>query len=142
MLIAWLAVFYTFSVLVKFSDRNVSSVKAAMLLEEGSEALRSVRDSSWTSNIANLSSGATYRFSYNTSTNTWSAGSDLSMIDGKFDRTFVLTDVNRDSDFNVTTSGGFFDAGSRKATITVSWFQNNATTSESLETYVFNDFNN
>ncbi len=142
MLIVWLTVFYTFSVLTQFTSKNTNSIKASMLLEEGSEALRSLRDSSWKTNIAPLSSGVDYRLLYSMSTDSWTIINEPSMIDGKFDRTFSLSDVSRDSStFNVVSSGGVFDADSKKVDITVSWYQGNATTSESLETYIFNDFN-
>lgn len=142
MLVAWLAVFYTFSVLTQFSSRNTSSIKASMLLEEGSEALRSIKDVSWTTNIvplASCTSSSPCRITYDFVNNLWEATTSPILIDGKFDRTFFLSDVYRDSSFNVVSSGGTLDAGSEKATITVSWFQGNATTSESLETYLFND---
>ncbi len=145
MLIVWLAVFYTYSVLTQFSNRNTSSIKASMLLEEGSEALRSLKDSSWTANITASSvctSSNPCRLSYNTANNSWSATTSNIMIDGKFDRTFFLSDVNRDSNFNVVISGGTLDSGSKKATVVVSWYQGNSTTSQSLETYLFNEYNN
>ena len=141
-LMVWIAVFYTYSVLTQFSSRNTSSVKASMLLEEGSEALRSIKDSSWTSNIEASSvctSSNPCRLSYDMTSDLWSATTSNIMIDGKFNRTFFLSDVNRDSNFNVVNSGGTLDLGSKKATVVVSWYQGNSTTSQNLETYLFND---
>ena len=145
MLMVWLAVFYTYSGLTQFSSRNTSSIKASMLLEEGSEALRSLRDSSWNTNIEASSictNSNPCRLFYNITNNSWSATTSNIIIDDKFDRTFFLSDVNRDLNFNVVTSGGTLDTGSKKATIIVSWKQGNATTSQSLEAYLFNEYNN
>ncbi|MFA6463548.1 MAG: prepilin-type N-terminal cleavage/methylation domain-containing protein [Candidatus Paceibacterota bacterium] len=144
-LIVWIVVFYTFSVLTQFSSRSNSSIKASMILEEGGEALRSLKDSSWTNNIAPSSTctdSYPCRLSYNTISNLWTSTTSLIMIDNKFDRIFFLSAVNRDSNFNVVTSGGTIDQNSKKATVIVSWYQGNATTSQSLETYLFNDLNN
>ncbi len=145
MLIVWITVFYTFSALSQFSLKDVSFVKASMLLDEGAEALRSMRDRSWTSNIVPLSicmSTSPCRLNYNENLNLWEATTSLVMIDGRFDRIFFISDVGRDSTFNVVSSGGIFDPNSKKATIIVSWYKGNATTSQSVETYLFNDFKN
>ena len=145
MLVVWLAVFYTFSVLTKFSARNTSSIQASMLLEEGSEALRSLRDASWSANISTLSactSSSPCRLTYDQTNNVWGTTVTPILIDNKFDRTFYFSDVYRDPTFNVVSSGGTIDVNSKKATVVVSWYQNNATTSQSLETYLFNISNN
>ena len=41
------------------ADRNTKA-KALAIAQEGMEAVRSIRDASWTTNIAGLSFGATY----------------------------------------------------------------------------------
>ncbi len=142
MLALWVGVFWCFSIVTQFAERDTSYVQAGFLLEEGSEALRSIRDAGWTSNIAALTVGNTYYLTYNSTSNLWTSSTVNTFVESKFQRSFVLSSVSRDSNFNVVSSGGTVDSGSRKATITVSWKNGNATTSQILETYLFNDFNN
>lgn len=139
---ALIAIVGVFGGLSKLSYRNTARIQAAMLAEEGVEALKTMRDAGWTSKISPLNtSGTTYRLFWTgsawTSTTTSSA-----LIDNMFDRTFVVTPVNRDVSFNVVSSGGSVDTNSRKIVVTVSWLDDNATTSKSLEDYIFNSFNN
>ncbi len=127
--------------LTKLSYRNTPRVQAAMLAEEGTEALKTMRDSGWTSQIASLTVGSTYRLAW--TGGSWKATTSSALIDNAFDRTFVLSDVNRDSvTFNVVTSGGVLDTSTKKATVTVAWRDDGATTTKSLETYLFNTFSN
>lgn len=129
--------------LSQLSYRNTARIQAALLLEEGTEALKVMRDSSWTNNIATLSTATTYRFEWSTSTATWLATTTgLALIDGVFDRSFTVSNVNRDAGFNIVSSGGTLDSGSKNVTVTVSWLDGNATTTRSLNTYIFNSFNN
>lgn len=132
-----------FGGLTSLSLNNTPRVQAAMLLDEGGEALRLMRDSGWAANIASLTDGVTYRFIWQNSS--WKATTSVVMIDDFFDRTFVLSAVNRDAtthDIQVSTSTGVLDTGTRKATVTVSWREPTATTSKSVQTYLFNAFNN
>lgn len=125
--------------LTSLSLKNTPKLQAAMLLGEGAEALRVIRDSGWTSNIATLSNGTTYRFTWDTAEGRWRATTSASMIDGMFDRTFTLSAVNRDStSYDPVTTGGTLDTGTRKALIQVSWNDGTGTTTKSVETYIYN----
>lgn len=137
---ALVAIMGTYGGLTGLSLRNTPKIQAAMLLEEGSEILRLMRDTGWSSKISSLSNGTTYRFIWQN--NAWTSTTSVQMIDSFFDRTFVLSAVNRDASYNIVTSGGTLDTGTRKATITVSWRDGNATTSRSVELYIYNTFNN
>ncbi len=133
-------VFAAFSGVVKYAEQNTALVKAGYLAEEGIEALRMMRDSGWTTNIASLTTGSTYRLAWSGSQ--FVATTTNSFIDKQFDRTVVLSSVGRDSNYNIVTSGGTTDTGTRKATVTVSWKNGSATISQSIETYIFNTFSN
>lgn len=124
--------------MANLSLKNTDAVQANFSLEEGAEIVRVLRDTSW-SNISSLTNGTTYRFLWNTST--WVATTSVFMID-QFDRTVVFSAVNRDSNFNIVQSGGTLDTGTRKATISVAYQRDGATTTKSLEMYIFNTFNN
>ena len=129
---------YTLTARYALSDTKV--LKAAMLSEEGVEILKFMRDSGFAANIASLTNGTTYRFSWDGAE--WTSTSVHSWIDGRFDRTFVLSAVNRDASNNVVSSGGTSDSGSRKATISVAWKENTGTTTKTIEMYLFDVFNN
>lgn len=130
------------SAVMKIGYRNTPYIQSALLAEEGAEALRVMRDTSWSSNIASLSNGTNYRFYFDSSASTYTATTTYFLIDSKFDRTFSLSAVSRDNNHDVVSSGGTNDSNSRKATITVSWRENNATTTKVIETYISNAFEN
>lgn len=101
------------------ADRN-DKAKAAVFAQEGMEAVRNIRDGSWTNNIATLTFGATYYLT--TSGSQWALTlTNPGVLDGKFTRTIVLDNVSRDINSNIVTAGGTNDAATKKATVTVSW---------------------
>lgn len=134
------SIFGVFATTVKMGKNNIPHIQAALLAEEGAEAVKMLRDFGWAQNVATLSNGTTYRLGWDGSR--WTATTSAAMIDNKFDRTFVLSSVSRDSNFDVVTSGGTSDSGSRKAVVSVSWMENGATTTKNLEFYIFDSFNN
>ena len=129
-----------YSAIEKYSFANVRSLKAIELAEEAGEVLRFMRDSGWTANIASLTNGTTYR-TYWTGT-AWTISTTAPLIESKYDVSFVLSAVNRDTNYNVVSSGGTLDTSSRKALISVAWKENNATSTKTSEEYLFNVFNN
>ncbi len=139
MAIVLVTVINVYHALAALSLQNTEKIQSAFLLEEGVEAVRILRDRGWTANIASLSSEGVYYLNFQGGT--WVATTSRQIIDG-FDRKLVISPVNRDGSFNIVTSGGSVDTNSRKATITVEWNTRNGTTSTSIDTYVFNTFNN
>lgn len=128
--------------LTALSIKNTPYVQAAMLLEEGAEAVKMMRDSGWSQNINTLTNGTPYGFTWAAATG-WRATSTIPMIDSFFYRTVTLTSVSRDSGtFDIVSTGGTTDANTRKATISVSWLSNGATTTRSLDMYIHNRFSN
>lgn len=141
MSVALVSLVAVYGIVEKLAFANVRALQATELTEEGVEALKFMRDSSWTTNIATLTNSTPYRFYWNGTT--WTSTTSARYIDNRFDRSFVLSAVNRDpSTHNVVTSGGTVDSGSRKAVITVGWKENNATSTKSAEIYIFNLFSN
>lgn len=120
---------------------NTPKVQAAMLLEEGAEALRLMRDAGYASQIASLSNGTSYGLAW--SNGQWRATTTRAAIDSQFYRTFTLSAVNRDAtSYNIVATGGTPDAGTRKATVSVSWRDRGATSTRTVELYIYNTFNN
>ncbi|PIQ69447.1 MAG: hypothetical protein COV90_01360, partial [Candidatus Tagabacteria bacterium CG11_big_fil_rev_8_21_14_0_20_41_11] len=49
---------------LKLTEESARNTQASFLLEEGVEALKILRDSSWSANIAPLASGTVYYFAF------------------------------------------------------------------------------
>ena len=126
--------------LSKLSYRNMPRLQATLLSEEGIEALMTMRDAGWTSKIASLTVGTTYHLYW--TGNVWQATSSPATIDSTFDRTFVLSNIARDASFNIVSSGGTTDVNTRKVVVSVSWLDDTATSTKSMETYLSNTYNN
>ena len=56
---------------LSLSNQALRQTQGNLILQEGAEAVKSIRDASWTT-ISNLTVGSTYYLSFNTSTNIWS----------------------------------------------------------------------
>ncbi len=136
------AVIGAYGGLTSLSIKNTARVQSAMLLEEGAEAVKMMRDSSWSQNIATRTNGTAYGLVWGSTTG-WRATSTVPLVDGFFYRTVTFSAVSRDNTtFNPVTSGGTVDSGTRKATVAVAWWDGTATTTKSIEMYIYNRFNN
>ena len=109
--------------------KDTTFIQASFLLEEGLEVARLIRDDDWDS-IANLTSGS---FEY--VNDSWQSTTTPSSIDGFFYRTFVVSDVLRDSNDDISLSGTE-DPNIKEITVNVSWFDKNSTTTKSISTYL------
>ena len=134
---------------LSLSSEALLKSQASFLLEEGAEAVKSVRDNNWTT-ISNLSLNTPYHAFFNTSTNLWVLDTSTTSlassvptypIDGTFNRTITIYSVSRDANDDITESGGTLDAGTKKVTVTVSWVSSNGSNSKSLSFYITNIFN-
>lgn len=123
---------------ITLSSRALRSAQAGFLLEEGSEATKTIRDAGW-SNITALTAGTNYYLSYNTSTNVWSLSTTSATIDSIFTRTIVISAVCRDGSYNIG-SCGTADTGTKEVTVTVSWSNSGTTLSKTLSFYMSNIF--
>jgi len=129
------------TVYLKQSGKNINDVKSGYLLEEGIEAVKIMRNDSWTNNIANLNNGSTYYLYF--STDSWTATTTSSLVDSRFVKTLTLSPVYRDANDDIASSGTL-DSGTKKVTVNVAWFDaaSSATTSKSVSTYISNIYNN
>lgn len=121
---------------IQVSNQSLRQAQATLLIEEGVESIKSIRDNNWT-NISGLTNGQKYYLSFN---NNWSLSPTVSNIDGLFTREVVSSAVYRDSNDNIAESGTL-DSGTVKFTVTVHWSKPNGTVSKSLSFYVSNIFN-
>lgn len=129
----------SYTLFVSSGFTTLRAIQAAYLLEEGIEAAGTLRDYGWTANIAPLSAGTPYYFSWQG--NRWITTSASSTIDNTFTRSVVFDPVYRDVSDNIAGSGTM-DSGTKKVTVVVRWQNAATTTSRTLSTYLTNLFNN
>lgn len=124
---------------IKISVSNPAAFQSSFLAEEGIEAVKFMRDSSWSSNISTLSPGTSYTLVFDGTT--WKATTTLAFIDSRFDRRVSVENVFRDVSGNIAASGTA-DPNTKKVLVSVSWLKDTATTTRQITTYVSNIFNN
>ena len=131
------------------SNQALIKSQANLLLEEGAEAVKSIRNNNWTT-ISSLSLNTSYHLYFNTTTKLWvldTSTTNLSgciptyPIDNVFGRTITIASVGRDASDKILASGGTVDAGTKKVTVTVTWKSGATTNSQSLSFYISNIFN-
>lgn len=129
----------------RLSDESRDAVQAANYLEEGLEAVRSSRDSSWTS----IATDGAYRLQAAPGdTSPWELIAGGTETIGKFSRTVNISTGRRiDSDSSGTVTAGdqlvasggtLDDPDTKKISTTVTWRQGNRTVSRTLYTYLTN----
>lgn len=117
------------------------NTEAVALAEEGMEAVRSMRDESWSSNISVLASGTTYYPEI--SGNKWTLSTiDPGPSNGLYTRTVTFENVNRDSVTDDVASSGTLDPNTKKLTVVVTWAENQVTKDVTLTTYITNFLSN
>lgn len=122
-------------------DESSLRLRAAFLVEEGIEAVRVLRDTSWSASIAPLALDTDRYLSF--SGGAFSLGATPpAPVDGTFDRRVRFFAVNRDGSDNIVESGGTLDPNTRRVTVTVSWQNRGRTGTTTISTYFTNLFNN
>lgn len=121
---------------LKTASFTLASTKATLLAQEGVEAVKYIRSGGWDTKIGTLTSGATYYLSFSTST-MWSSTTTEEVIDGRFLRSFVIEDVDRDADDDIAQTGTN-DPDTKSLTVSVSWPGATGTTTKQIETYITN----
>jgi type II secretory pathway pseudopilin PulG len=118
---------------VKISAGALERNQAGYLLEEGAEAVRTIRDDGW-AGINTINNATTYYLSWNGSK--WSLSTTASSI-SPFTRTLVFEAVSRDGNDDIVSTGGTLDIRTRKVTVSLSWVSSNGVSkNESLVFYI------
>ena len=131
-----------YSFYLKAGLRNTNHLKAALLLQEGVEAVTLMRDGAW-SNLSLLAVGTSYHLSWNGSM--WVATTTPVIVDSAFTRTIKLGSVYRKTAGSDIVDVGApdaksLDANARKLTVTVAWGTASTTQSKQMVTYLTNLF--
>ncbi|MBI1957591.1 MAG: hypothetical protein HYS44_04030 [Candidatus Niyogibacteria bacterium] len=114
------------------SDRT----RAGFLLEEGFEAIKTIRDTSWAA-IENLTPDQSLYLVF--SGGQWSATTSPQTTDSIFTRSVVVRAVLRDASQNIAASGTN-DPDTRKVEVSVAWNERGRMLVASSTTYVTNLF--
>lgn len=124
---------------IKIASSNPDNFQASFIAEEGIEAVKFMRDDSWTDNIAPLVSGTAYTLVFDGSS--WMVTTDVIFVSNKFDRRIYFEDVSRNFMGNIDSLGDP-DQNTKKVVVEVSWQKDFSTTTRTITTYVSNIFNN
>jgi len=127
-----------------FSRQSTDLYVASDYLEEGAEAVRTIRDNGWI-NISTLTPNLNYYLSFDDSTNSWwlsaTASSTATSTLPDFSRTVTFSPVMRDSNYNISTStSGTIDPNTSLVTVTVSWLESTGMITKQLSFYLSNIF--
>lgn len=128
-------------ILLRASKITSRKNEAVFLVQEGAEAMRFLRDKSWQNNIAAKSTSTQYFLIFQ-SNQYGLTSTEPALINNIFNRTIRFTDVKRNANWDIASTGGTADTSTKKITIDASWKNGNATTTERLELLLTNLFDN
>jgi prepilin-type N-terminal cleavage/methylation domain-containing protein len=118
------------------SLQNTDKVQAIFLLDEGVEAIKTMRNYSW-AQLASTTVNTNYYLTWQS--NRWQATTTPNSIDGKFIRKFTVDNVYRDpTTLNIVTTGGTLNTDSKIVHMSVSWDYKGATSTKTTSFYIFN----
>ena len=116
-------------------------IQAAYLLEEGAEAVKILRSKSWSNNIAPLATDDRHFLAFDRAESTWHTTTTPEWINGTFKRWFVLKEVTRNGQDDISDSGSI-DDGTRKVNVHVAWSTGDATSTRTIHTYITDLYDN
>lgn len=117
-------------------EESVRQAEALYLAEEAIEAVRTLRNESWTNNITTLTHGTIY---YPTISGTdWTlTTTDPGAVNGTYTRSLTTSAVYRDANDDIATTGTL-DPKTVKITTTVTWSERRSTATTTMATYLTN----
>ncbi len=134
---------FVFLISSRVESQSSDKIRANFLAEEGVEALRFLRDKSWSGNLSSLATGTNYYLTFSTSTSQWSVGaSNPGVIDTIYSRVVTVESVYRDASDDIVSSGGTLDPNSKKVNVAVSWTDHGANLNITLSTYLSDIYKN
>lgn len=138
-LIGIFSIIKTYNYYLRFALSHRYDIQATLLAEEGVEAVKLLRDKGWSENISTLIPGVAYSLAFINSS--WTSTTSVNLIDGKFSRTFTVSEVYRGGDDRISSSG-VLDQNTRKVAVSVAVRNNFGTTTKTISTYITNIFSN
>lgn len=122
---------------------TANRTQAAFLTQEGMEAMRYLRDQSWSGNIDTITTGTPQYLDFTSSTLAYAlTTTEPPLIEGRFERTITVDDAFRNANDDIVSSGGTADTSTKKFTIALSWQERGVTTTERVVWYFTDLFSN
>ncbi len=121
------------------NHRTTTLVQTNMLLVEGIEVVKFLRDESWSTKIEPLSTSTPHYLIF--TSGDWEVLATSTPIDNVFTRWFVFEDVYRDGNDDIAAVGTY-DPDILKLSMYVAATTKGSTTTESIQTYIANIFGN
>lgn len=116
----------------RIQTKTTDNSRAAAIANEGIEAVRSMRNNSWSS-LVDGSHGLT------DVGGTWQFSGTSDLVDGKYTRVINISPANRDGSGNLIATAGTTDSNAKLVTSTVTWTPTQGgPQSFELTTYVMN----
>lgn len=123
---------------LELADRSLRQTQASFLLEEGVEAVKTIRDESWLS-IEDLTVGTEYYLYYDTISDTWSLSETPNTIDD-FTRKVFFSTAYRDGSDDLIVGSGTEDPSARLVNVFVEWASIGGDVSKELSFYLIDLF--
>lgn len=129
-----LSMFSVHGVYVNLMENTAHNAKVSLLLEEGLEVARYLRDSDWTPTGLNVPLDTPLYVTFDGVD--WNVSTIQTLEEGIYDRTLTLAEVRRDSSDDIVESGGTVDDTTRKVTVSVTWEERETMKERTVETYL------
>lgn len=134
---------FVFLIAGKLEVESLNKIRANFIAEEGLEALRFLRDKSWSDNLSAPAPGTTYYLSFNAVSSLWSINtSGPGLVDNLFSRKVTVENVYRNSSDDIVSSGGTLDPDTKKFNVSVEWQERSAALAVNISTYLSDIFDN
>lgn len=125
----------------KITANSLRRVEAVNYAQEGIEAVRTIRDESWSTNLTSIVNDTNYYLAI--SGGKWTVSqTPAPLLNTMFTRTIKFYEVSRDVDGNIVASGGTVDPKTKRVVSAVSWSERSQNYTVSLETYITNFLDN
>ncbi|TSC69432.1 MAG: hypothetical protein G01um101466_29 [Parcubacteria group bacterium Gr01-1014_66] len=105
---------------IRLLRQEKEHLEAFLLAEEGMEAVRALRDTSWTTHIAPLATNGTPYYAVIENARWKLTTTAPPLLEGIYTRTILFASVNRDGADRIAGAGAL-DPGTRKVTVRINW---------------------
>lgn len=141
MVMFFLAIYEMIMFANKITANSLRRVEAVNFAQEGIEAVRTIRDNSWTTNLTGVINNTNYYLAI--VGGKWAINqTPAPLLNTIFTRTIKFYEVSRDVNGNIVAIGGTVDPKTKKVVSMVSWNERGQTYNVSLETYITNFLDN
>jgi prepilin-type N-terminal cleavage/methylation domain-containing protein len=124
---------------LELSDKALNQIKVNNIIEEGIEAVKTIRDTDWDT-IENLEIETDYYLRFETSSNLWELVELEVPVDGIVNRKITFHNIERDANTDDIVASGTLDDGGRRVDISITYLYKEQTINKEASFYLFNLF--